>query len=61
MGGADIVRQAVAQRLVQQLRLHLAPVLLGAGTSLFAGEQASLVQESVRVSAHATHLRYLVS
>jgi dihydrofolate reductase len=61
MGGADIVRQAVAQRLVQQLRLHLAPVLLGAGTPLFAGEQASLVQESVRVSAHATHLRYRVS
>jgi dihydrofolate reductase len=60
MGGADIVRQAVAQRLVQQLRLHLAPVLLGAGTPLFTGERASLVQESVRVSAHATHLRYRV-
>lgn len=61
MGGADVIRQALGQGLVQELRLHLAPVLLGTGTALFAGPlPVDLVQDSVLASSHATHLRYRV-
>jgi dihydrofolate reductase len=35
MGGADSVRQFVGAGLVDELRLHLVPVLLGDGTRLF--------------------------
>jgi dihydrofolate reductase len=59
MGGADIIRQALRQRLADELRIHLAPVLLGSGTRLFdGGELQELVQERVHVSARATHLTY---
>jgi dihydrofolate reductase len=59
MGGADVVRQCVDQALVDELRIHLAPVVLGAGTPLFAGSQRrELVQRSVRISPAATHLIY---
>ncbi|MGH9025448.1 MAG: dihydrofolate reductase family protein, partial [Acidimicrobiia bacterium] len=57
MGGGDDGRQAVELRLVDELRLYLVPVLLGAGTPLFSGgESRLLVQESVRLSPPATHL-----
>jgi dihydrofolate reductase len=59
MGGADVVRQAVRLGLAEELRLHLAPVLLGSGTALFeGGDPRPLVQTSVRVSPNATHLTY---
>ncbi len=62
MGGADVVRQAVQQRLVGRLRLHIAPVLLGSGTRLFdGGPPQELHQERVRASAHATHVTYRVA
>src|ERR1700677_122274 len=40
--GADVIQQDLAARLVDELRLHLAPVLLGAGKRLFdhLGSQA---------------------
>jgi dihydrofolate reductase len=34
-GGADVARQYLHAGAVQQLRLHLVPVVLGAGTRLF--------------------------
>jgi dihydrofolate reductase len=34
-GGADIIRQYVRAGLVDELRIHLVPVLLGDGTTLF--------------------------
>jgi dihydrofolate reductase len=59
MGGAAVIRSAIEAGLVDELRLHLAPVLLGAGTPLFGGASPrSLRQIHVRVSAHATHLTY---
>ena len=59
MGGADVVRQCVDAGLVVELRVHLAPILLGGGTPLFAGSRRrELVQRSVRASPHATHLTY---
>lgn len=59
MGGADVIRQCVEQGLADQLRIHLAPVLLGGGTPLFApGAWRQLVQRQVVHSPHATHITY---
>jgi dihydrofolate reductase len=60
MGGAEVIRGALGTGLVEELRLHLSPVLLGAGTPLFAGgvSPRTLRQTHVQVSAHATHLTY---
>jgi dihydrofolate reductase len=59
MGGADVISQSLTTGLVDELRIHLAPIILGAGTPLFkGGESVPLVQSSVRVSRQATHLTY---
>ncbi len=59
MGGGDVVRQCVDEGLVDELHIHLAPIVLGAGTPLFARSgRHELLQRSVRVSRHATHLSY---
>jgi dihydrofolate reductase len=61
MGGAQVIRGALEQGLLDELRLHLAPMLLGAGTPLFAGgPPRTLRQIHVRPSGHATHLTYRV-
>ncbi|HEX9994300.1 MAG TPA: dihydrofolate reductase family protein, partial [Acidimicrobiales bacterium] len=63
MGGGDVIRQCVVGGLVDELSIHLAPVVLGGGTPLFAadGERRRLVQRSVRPSSTATHLTYEVA
>lgn len=59
MGGGDVVRQCVDDGLADELVLHLAPIVLGAGTPLFAGAaRRELRQREVRVSPYATHLTY---
>jgi dihydrofolate reductase len=59
MGGGDVVRQCVDLGLADELRIHLAPIVLGSGTPLFAGcGRRPLVQRAVRVSPTATHLTY---
>lgn len=59
MGGGDVIGQCVSAGLLDELRIHLAPVVLGGGTPLFRnGEQRQLVQGEVRPSSHATHLTY---
>jgi dihydrofolate reductase len=62
MGGAEVIRGALTAGAVDELRLHLSPVLLGAGTPLFADGigPRDLRQVHVRVSAHATHLTYRI-
>jgi dihydrofolate reductase len=35
MGGADVFRQALANGLIDEIELHIVPVLFGAGTRLF--------------------------
>jgi dihydrofolate reductase len=61
MGGANVIDQCLAAGLVDGLRIHLSPLLLGGGTRLFdlAGP-ASLVQREVTDSPRATHLTYEV-
>ncbi|BCJ28852.1 dihydrofolate reductase family protein [Actinocatenispora sera] len=59
MGGGATVGSALAAGLVDTLSLHLAPVVLGAGTPLFTGGAArSLAQRSVVATTTATHLIY---
>ncbi len=62
MGGGDVIRQCVDDGLADELVLHLAPIILGAGTPLFTGAaRRELRQRDVRVSEHATHITYDVS
>ena len=63
MGGADVARQALSANLVDEVRLHLAPFLLGGGTRLFpdaSEHRIDLGPTSVEQGALATHLRYRV-
>jgi dihydrofolate reductase len=62
-GGADVIQQYLAARLVDELRLHLAPVLLGAGKRLFdhLGTQTiELERTRVVESPFATPLYFTV-
>ena len=62
-GGASVIQQALRAGLVDEFQLHVAPVLLGGGTPLFAGLGPDDVQvEPVRVveSPSVTHLKYRV-
>ena len=59
MGGGDVIGQALEQGLVDELRLHLAPVLLGGGTPLFKkGTRQLYRQREVLPSRNAVHLTY---
>lgn len=62
MGGGDVVGQSVAAGLVDELRIHLAPIVLGAGTPLFVAgaPPRRLVPRGVRISTAAAHLTYEV-
>ena len=57
-GGAR-TDQYLAAGLLDELRLHIAPVVLGAGERLFDGVAARLVdQVSVRPARRVTHVTY---
>ena len=59
MGGANVIDQALAEGLVDEFRLHLSPLVLGAGTRLFElVGPTSLVLQGVNASPRATHLTY---
>jgi dihydrofolate reductase len=62
MGGADIIRQAMAAGLVDEFTIIIAPVILGAGKRLFDGFSESLELEhlGVRQSRFATFIDYRV-
>jgi dihydrofolate reductase len=61
MGGGETIRRAIEANVVDELRLHLSPVILGGGTPLFEGASPrALRQIHVRTSGHATHLTYRV-
>ena len=60
-GGAATVNQYLAAGLLDDLRLHVAPLLLGAGERLFEGVgNVSLEPLEVRHTGLVTHLRYEV-
>ena len=62
MGGADVIRQALAAGLVDELSIIIAPVVLGGGKRLFEGFTRSLDFEhlGVRQSQYATFVDYRV-
>jgi dihydrofolate reductase len=60
-GGANTANQYLAAGLVDELRLHIAPVILGRGERLFAGvPEVRLEQVSSRSTALVTHITYRV-
>jgi dihydrofolate reductase len=63
-GGAAAAQQALSAGLLDELQIHVVPVLLGAGTRLFeggVGQEAQLERDRVVDSSAATHLRYRVA
>src|SRR5215216_3650068 len=61
-GGADIDRQFLNAGLIDEIHLHVAPILLGAGSHLFTGVRPDLrlVPTQATNSPLATHLTYQV-
>ena len=61
-GGADIARQCLSAGLVDEIQLHVVPVVLGAGISLFDGLEGEIRLTRTRVvdGPVVTHLRYRV-
>ena len=60
-GGARVVRQYLSAGLIDELRLHISPVLLGAGERLFDGvADISLEPTEVSGTSLVTHLYYRV-
>ncbi len=61
-GGAETAQQALRAGVVDDLTLHIAPLLLGGGASLFGGVVSDLKLRLTNVleGPHATHLQYAV-
>jgi len=59
-GGAEIARQYLLTGLVDEMELHLVPLILGAGERLFDGVSELGGLELVRTVAasNVTHLRF---
>jgi dihydrofolate reductase len=58
-GGAATVNQYLAAGLIDELRTHVAPVILGAGERLFDGVPAAHVEIlDLRGASLATHISY---
>ncbi|NEE20627.1 dihydrofolate reductase family protein [Streptomyces sp. SID7499] len=62
LGGATTINQYLAAGLIHELRLHIAPLTLGAGTRLFEGvPPLELEQLTSRTASRVTHVTYRVS
>jgi len=62
MGGADVIRQALAAGLVDELSIIVAPIVLAGGKRLFDGftQTIDLEHIGVRQSQYATFIDYRV-
>ncbi|MFJ8593304.1 dihydrofolate reductase family protein [Streptomyces sp. NPDC093598] len=61
LGGATTLNQYLAAGLIDELRLHIVPLTLGAGTRLFEGvPPLRLEQVTSRAASRVTHLTYRV-
>jgi dihydrofolate reductase len=61
-GGADIAQQYLNAGLLEEIQIHLVPVLLGGGVRLFdSAADRKLELERVIESPAVTHLRYRVT
>jgi hypothetical protein len=59
--GADVARQLLRADLLDEIRIHLVPLLLGEGTPLFDWERAELIPEGKPVVGTVTHLCFRVA
>ena len=61
-GGANTIQQFLSAGLIDELQIHIAPILLGGGTRLFDQGAANVTLETTRVieSPRVTHLKYRV-
>jgi dihydrofolate reductase len=60
-GGATTINQYLAAGLIDELRLHIVPITLGAGTRLFEGvPPLKLEQVKSRPASSVTHVTYRV-
>jgi dihydrofolate reductase len=60
-GGATTINQYLAAGLIDELRLHIVPLTLGAGTRLFEGVPSlKLEQVESRAATSVTHVTYRV-
>jgi dihydrofolate reductase len=61
-GGADVINQYLAAGLVDELELHVAPILLGSGARLFDGVGPDLKLQELRAveAPGVAHLTYRV-
>lgn len=58
-GGAATINRYLADGAIDELRLHVAPIVLGAGERLFTGaENLTLTPVSTRCTPLVTHVRY---
>ncbi len=59
-GGANTIQQYLKVGLVDELHIHLVPLLLGGGTSLFGslGQDIELEKVNVKDEQDVTHLTY---
>ena len=63
MGGASISQQYIAAGLIDEISIHLVPVLFGSGTRMFehlGGEHVQLEPIEVIETRAATHLRFRI-
>ncbi len=64
MGGASIGQQYIRAGLVDELSIHLVPVLFGGGTRIFehlGGEHIQLETVEVIETPAATHMRFRIA
>jgi dihydrofolate reductase len=60
-GGATTINQYLSAGLIEELRLHIAPLTLGAGTRLFDGvPPLNLEQIEARAASSVVHVTYRV-
>lgn len=60
--GATVVQQALPLGLVDEVHLHIMPILLGGGNPLFGSLSSAIRLERTRAEATptATHLQYRI-
>jgi dihydrofolate reductase len=61
-GGADTARQYLAAGLVDEMEIHVVPLLLGSGARLFGGLDGAVRLEPIRTieGPGVTHLKYRI-
>jgi dihydrofolate reductase len=57
-GGAGTINQYLAARLIDELRVHVTPTIIGSGERLFDGVPSTFEQVSARGATAVTHLVY---